>query len=93
MCIDIGNTYIKGPSYKKKTMDLDISLVDIVTITTMTIITIAIINLVVTQNSMYHRILSCMDKLEREVELKLGQDGKEFGSDDVGRRTIKGKEK
>ena len=74
-------------------MYLDISLVDIVAIMTMTIITIAIISMVATQNSMYRRFLSCLDKLEREVELKLGQDGKEFGNDDVRRRTIKGKEK
>ena len=62
-------------------MDRDISLVGIFGIITMSIGNIAIIIMIGMQNSMYHRILSCLDKLEQE--LKLGQDGKEIGSDDV----------
>ena len=70
LCIDIGNTYVKGPSYKK--MDQDIFSI-IVSITTIIIVVVEII--------LYHRVLSCLERLE--LQLKLGQqDGKECGSDD-----------
>ena len=58
-------------------MDQDIFRI-IVSITTIIIVVVDII--------LYRRVLSHLDKLEQQ--LKLGKDGKEFGSDDVEKKDI-----
>ena len=50
------------------------------------IVSITAIIIVVVDIILYHRVLSHLDKLEQQ--LKLGKDGKEFGSDDVEKKDI-----